>query len=100
MIQTDNSDNLTLGMTTTPMIVNPPVEEGVKKAEPEVGKIKTMTMMLILMHMENDNDVTVHNKPKFKGRCTALKGFVFYCSNKRQAGVFSMTIEEAIDHSG
>jgi hypothetical protein len=39
-------------------------------------------------------------QPKFKGKCTELKGFIYDCSNSKQADICTKTTEEVTEYAG
>jgi hypothetical protein len=42
----------------------------------------------------------VVRQPKFEGKCDELKGFIFDCSDSRQADVFAKTTREIAEYVG
>jgi hypothetical protein len=42
----------------------------------------------------------VNREPEFKGRCNALKGFIFDCSDERHTDMYSATMKEISEYVG
>jgi hypothetical protein len=39
-------------------------------------------------------------QPKFKGKCTELKGFIYDCSDSKKANIFTKTTKEVAEYVG